>query len=364
MTPTAPSSDPTAQVLLERRGALGVMRLNRPRALNALTTEMVMTMTQGLDEWANDPAVETVAVVGAGERGLCAGGDVSVFYDDAVNGGSESLAFWRHEYRLNALIASYPKPYVAIMDGLVLGGGVGISAHGSHRVVSESTRVGMPETGIGFIPDVGGTWLLSRAPGELGTYLALSGMHVGPGDAIELGLADHFVPTSRTADLLRLLANTPADEAVAAMAVAPPAGMLAERRDEIDIAFAHDDVRHIVEALHVREGSAAAATRGALDSKSPTSLVATLRAVRSARTMSTIEEALGQEYRVAARLLRSHDLREGIRAQVIDKDRQPQWDPATLQAVSTSVVDELFAPLADELTFRERGYALPGPGRK
>lgn len=338
-------------VILQRRGVLGVMVLNRPRALNALTTAMVKVMTEALTTWAADPSVETVVVLGAGDRGLCAGGDVSAFYQDAVNGTAHSETFWREEYRLNSLISSYPKPYVALMDGITLGGGVGVSAHGSHRVVTERTRLGMPEVGIGFLPDVGGTWLLSRAPGELGTYLALTGRHVGAGDVIEVGLADHYVAAARLPRLLDLLETTHPDQALADVSEPAPPGMLRAMQAEIDTDFAHYDPVQIVAALRHRGDEWADSTLAALADKSPSSLMLTLRALRAAREMESLEDALRQEFRAASRLLRTHDLREGIRAQVIDKDRRPTWKPATLADVEPASVEAILAPAEHELTF-------------
>ncbi len=203
----------TADVLLRTEGRAGFVTLNRPRALNALTHAMVLAVDEALTAWEHDPAVETVVIDGAGERGLCAGGDIRAIHDDARAGGTASAAFWRDEYRLNARIARYPKPYVALMDGIVMGGGVGISAHGSHRVVTERSRVAMPETGIGFVPDVGGTYLLGRAPGELGTHLALTGTPVGAADAILAGLADRYVPAAGLPALADDLTRLPAGEA-------------------------------------------------------------------------------------------------------------------------------------------------------
>jgi enoyl-CoA hydratase len=346
------SEHQTPPVLVERRGRLGVLTLNRPRAINALNHEMVRLLQRTLDAWADDPDIATVVLTGAGERGLCAGGDIVTIYRDADTGGRGSEDFWRDEYRLNATIASYPKPYVAVMDGLVLGGGVGVSAHAAHRVVTERTRIGMPETGIGFVPDVGGTWLLSQAPGELGTYLALTAGHVDAGDAIELGLADHFVPSSKLGRLVDLLIDLPVDQALAEVAGADLWSRFAESRAWIDETFRHHEVADILDALTAHRDPAATAARDAMIANSPTSLVVTLRALRSTREFRTLEEALAQEYRVALRMLRGHDFPEGIRARVIEKDRNPQWDPPSVAAVEPAAVEAHFAPLGDaELRF-------------
>jgi enoyl-CoA hydratase len=337
---------PESPVLVSRRGGLGLLTLNRPRAINALTHEMVRTLQSALDAWAQDPTVDTVALIGAGKRGLCAGGDIVSIYRDAVSGSSDSVDFWRDEYVLNATIADYPKPYVAVMDGIVLGGGVGVSAHASHRVVTERTRIGMPEVGIGFVPDVGGTYLLSRSPGELGTYVALTAGHVAAADAIELRLADHLVDSSDVGALIELLVDYPADVAIAKVATPGAHAPLASDREWIDSAFAHDEVQEIVDALEQLDHDGARAALSALARHSPTSLAVTLRALRRARDLD-LEQALAQELRIATRMLRGHDFPEGIRAQVIDKDRNPQWAPARITEVTPALVDSYFEPLGE-----------------
>jgi enoyl-CoA hydratase len=332
-------------VLVERRGVLGHIQLNRPRAINALTHEMVHRVRVALDEWTTDPAIEVIAITGSGDRGLCAGGDIVSIHRDATTGGTGAEDFWRDEYSLNARLATYPKPVVAVMDGIVLGGGVGVSAHCSHRVVTERTSIGMPETGIGFLPDVGGTWLLSHAPGELGTYLALTAGHVSPGDAITLGLADHYLDSARIGDVLEALEHGQVDMVLGNLTEPAPTGDLESQRAWIDEAFAHDDVRDILAALRNRPEEAAARALAKIARNSPTALVVTLRALRGARTMSGLDKALRQEYRIALRMLRGHDFPEGIRARVIDKDRTPRWKPAELANVEDALVDLHFADL-------------------
>ncbi|WP_263164622.1 enoyl-CoA hydratase/isomerase family protein [Streptomyces sp. SCSIO ZS0520] len=345
-------TDPEAPVLPRREGRVGHLVLNRPRAINALTHEMVHRLDETLRAWAEDPAVATVLLTGAGERGLCAGGDIRAVRESALRGGAEAAAFWRDEYRLNALIARYPKPYVTFMDGIVMGGGVGLSAHGSLRIVTERSKVAMPETGIGFAPDVGGTYLLSRAPGELGTHLALTGTAVGAADARLCGLADHFVPAERLDDLAGDLATTEAAEAVERYRETPPEGILDRQREWIDHCYAAPTVEQILDRLHAAGSPEAKETAELLFSKSPTSLKVTLEAVRRARTAPTLEDALAQEYRVSCATLRSPDLVEGVRAQVVDKDRRPRWSPATLDEVGAADVAGFFEDLgADELTF-------------
>jgi enoyl-CoA hydratase len=334
------------EVLFEHRGRLAHIILNRPKAINALTTGMVLAIQPQLDAWATDDAVDTVLITGAGERGLCAGGDIVSMYADAKSGNLENSAtFLRNEYRLNATIANYPKPYVAIMDGIVLGGGIGVSAHGSDRVVTERSRLGMPETGIGFFPDVGGTWLLSHAPGELGTHLALSAGSIGAGDAIAIGLADSFVPSDRIPALINALESTPADAAIAAVAQDAPASELAARQAELDAAYAGDSAADIFDRLTGDD-------RVAVGSKSPTAVSVTLEALRRAERLPSLEAALQQEFRMAMHAFRAPDFEEGVRAQVIDKDRQPKWSPPTIAEVRAEDVAAYFGPVdQDDLVF-------------
>ncbi|MEU9736423.1 enoyl-CoA hydratase/isomerase family protein [Streptomyces sp. NPDC048002] len=341
-------------VLFHVTGRAGHITLNRPRALNALTHDMVSRIDQALTEWEDDPAIETVVISGAGERGLCAGGDIRAIHDDARDrDGSASAAFWRDEYRLNARIARYPKPYAALMDGIVMGGGVGVSAHGSVRIVTERSRIAMPETGIGFVPDVGGTYLLGLAPGELGTCLALTGAQIGAGDALLCGLADHYVPSAQLGDLVDDFAHLPAREAVARHVTPDPEGELPGRKEWIDACFSADTVEEIVRRLLAHGDPAAKETAETLLAKSPTSLKVTLAAVRRARRLGVLERVLDQEYRVSCAALTAPDLVEGIRAQVIDKDRNPRWSPTTLDEVTDADVERFFTPLGE----RELGLA-------
>lgn len=335
-------------VLVRTEGRAGRIVLNRPRALNALTHEMVLGIAGALDDWERDDAVATVVVTGAGERGLCAGGDIRAIHDDVRAGGGQASAdFWRDEYRLNARIARYPKPYVAVMDGIVMGGGVGVSAHGGVRIATERSRIAMPETGIGFVPDVGGTFLLARAPGELGTHLALTAGAVGAADAVLCGLADHFVPAARLPEAVAAFADTPPHEVVARYAGQPPAGVLADRREWIDHCYAADAVEEIVDRLLAVGEPAAKEAAEAVLAKSPTSVKVTLAALRRARELGTLERVLEQEYRVSCAALSSPDLVEGIRAQVVDKDRRPRWSPADLAGVAEEDVARFFAPLGE-----------------
>ncbi|MFJ7128589.1 enoyl-CoA hydratase/isomerase family protein [Streptomyces sp. NPDC098101] len=355
----------TTDVLLRTEGRAGFVTLNRPRAINALTHAMVLAVDAALTAWEHDPAVETVVIEGAGERGLCAGGDIRAIHDDARAGGSASADFWRDEYRLNARIVRYPKPYVALMDGIVMGGGVGLSAHGSHRVVTERSRVAMPETGIGFVPDVGGTHLLGRAPGELGTHLALTGGPVGAADAILTGLADRYVPAAELPALAGDLTRLPADEAVARHSATPPPGVLEGQREWIDACYAAPTAEEIVERLLDTGVPAAKETAATLLTRSPAALKATLAVLRRSRALATLEEVLDLEYRVSRAALATPDLVEGIRAQVIDKDRDPRWTPATLGEVTDEDVARYFARPADgDLGLAAEGATGPAPGAR
>ncbi len=332
-----------AEVLIERRGSLGVVTLNRPTAVNALTAGMAAAMLEQLTLWADDDAVTTVLVRGAGDRGLCAGGDIVAIYRDMLDGGDATADFWADEYRLNLLISEYPKPYVAFMDGLVLGGGVGISAHGSVRIVTERTRTGMPETTIGFVPDVGGTLLLSGSPGETGTHAALTGAHLSGADALFLGLADHFVPSANLAELAAALETEAAEAAVARFVEPAPQSVLAAQQEWIDACYSSDDAEEILRRLRTVGGEAADAA-DTIEAKSPTAVKVALESLRRVRGLS-LEQALEQEYRVGLRFLAGPDFREGIRAQVVDKDRNPRWKPATLAEVTPEDVAAYFAPL-------------------
>ncbi len=341
-------------------GGIGRIVLNRPRALNSLTHGMITTLRTTLADWAADDRVRVVVLTGAGERGLCAGADIRAMHDDAKAGGAGTRAFFRDEYRLNALIARYPKPYVAVMDGITMGGGVGLSAHGAVRIVTERSTVAMPETRIGLVPDVGGSRLLAHAPGELGLHLGLTSASMGPGDALVCGFADHYVPSARIPELLDALtrAATPTadiDAVVAAHAEPAPPAALAGQRAWIDVCYAADTVEEIVERLLNSGVPEAKEAAELILGNSPTAVKATLAALRRARTLPSLEAVLDQEYRVSCAALDGHDLVEGIRAQVIDKDRDPHWEPATLAGVTEVGVARFLAPReGDELGLAAR----------
>ncbi len=346
-----------SHIRTEIRDALGVIVLERPEALNALTHEMVRAIADALRSFAAVDAVERVLIHGAAaqagderprwQRALCAGGDVVTLRDDVERTRGQGAArFWRDEYALNAAIARFPKPVVAIQHGVVLGGGVGISGHASHRVVTDSTRIGFPEVTIGFVPDVGATWLLTRRRGELGTRAALTGDHFGAADAIALGLADAFVPEERLDELERLLETTHPEDAIAQLSADAPGGTLEAARPGIDQAFAGDDPQAILERLRAagEEGRAWAET---IARRSPFAVAVTLAALRRARRLGSLEEALVQEYRVSRHTSLAVDFSEGVRAQLVDKDRKPRWTPASLAGVTPAMVEGCFAPVPE-----------------
>lgn len=330
-------TDDSEQTVLARTdGGLGRLTLNRPRAINALSLDMIDLLRDALDAWQNDSEVDVVLLDGAGERGLCAGGDVRGLAEQIAGGRAEETAqFFRAEYALNARIAEYPKTFVALADGITMGGGIGVAGHAAIRVVTERSQLAMPETRIGFTPDVGGTWLLARAPGRLGEYLGLTGAVMDASDAIFCGFADHFVPSDRL-DGLRDALETRADpssptELVLLFDETPPPSKLERAREWIDDAFAGETVADIIERLRARPEAEASATADLLGELSPTALTVALAAVRRSRELPTLRDALEQEYGLVMWFTTTQpDLVEGIRAQLIDKDRSPRWQPATL----------------------------------
>ncbi|OBI27760.1 3-hydroxyisobutyryl-CoA hydrolase [Mycobacterium sp. E1386] len=344
-------TDESDEVLARVDGNVGLITLNRPKAINSLNQQMVGALSAILTRWADDDAVSTVVLAGAGERGLCAGGDVVSIYHSARKDGVDARRFWRDEYLLNAQIADFVKPYVALMDGIVMGGGVGVSAHANIRVVTDTSKIAMPEVGIGFVPDVGGMFLLSRAPGGLGLHAALTGAPFSGADAIAMGFADHYVPHDDLEAFTRTIVADGVQSALAAHAVEPPASELATQRDWIDDCYAGDTVEDIVASLRRHAAAPAQDAADLIGTRSPTSLSVTLEAVRRAAKLESVKDVLIQDYRVSSASLRSHDLVEGIRAQLIDKDRNPKWSPATLAAVTGADVEAYFAPVDDDLSF-------------
>jgi enoyl-CoA hydratase len=358
-TSAAASQGPEPDLIVQREGGAGIIRLNRPKTINAVTLEMFRDIDKALDRFEADPAVGMVLLEGAGERGLCAGGDIRALYESSRVEGDLGKILWREEYILNARIAKFPKPYVAFMDGIVMGGGVGLAAHGSHRIVTDKTKLAMPEVGLGFFPDVGGTWLLSHAPGEIGTYFGLTGQTMNGPDAVYSGFADAVVLSGKLAALREALTRIGAGAnsagvktVIGGFATGERAGPVAAIQSRIDGWFAHDHMEDIVAALG-RDGSELAqSTLKILNEKSPRGMVVTLKLLRLARASSSLQECLVREYRAALEVFASDDFREGVRAAVIDKDRNPKWSPRGIEDVTPEMIAPYFANLgADELVF-------------
>jgi len=346
-------------LIVRREGAAGIIRLNRPKAINAVTLAMFRGVDKALDQFEADPAVGLILLEGAGDRGLCAGGDIRALYDSSRANGDLGKILWREEYILNARIAKFAKPYVAFMDGIVMGGGVGLSAHGAHRVVTERTKLAMPEVGLGFFPDVGGTWLLPHSPGEIGTYFGLTGQTMNGPDAIYARFADAVVPSSKLGALREALvslragvSSTEVKAVIDRFATGETSGPVAAIRSQIDRWFAFDQMGEIINALK-RDGSELAqSTLKTLNEKSPRGMVVTLKLLRLARSSCSLEECLVREYRAALEVFRSDDFREGVRAAVIDKDRNPRWSPPRVEDVTPEMLAPYFSEIgADELVF-------------
>jgi enoyl-CoA hydratase len=340
-------------VLVSAENGVGLLTLNRPKAINSLNHGMVTTLAKVLSEWENDGSIHTVLLSGAGERGLCAGGDVIAIYHSARADGAEARAFWHDEYVLNAYIAHYPKTYVAVMDGIVMGGGVGVAAHAAVRIVTDTTKMGMPEVGIGLIPDVGGTYLLSRAPGRLGLHAALTGAPFSGADAIAMGFADHYVPHDALSAFKDAVVADGVDAALAAHATEPPASPLLAQGHWIDECYAGETVADIIAELRGHDSGPAYDAADLIATRSPIALSVALAAIRRAADLNSLEDVLRQEFRTSSAAARSHDLVEGIRAQLIDKDRNPKWSPSTLTQCKPSDVEAYFAPADPDLTFPE-----------
>ena len=331
-----------ADILFERRGRLGLVTLNRPRALNTLTHEMILRLERQLDDWRDDSGVAVVAIQGAGDKAFCAGGDIRVLYDAGRPGGANGRNNWQFyadEYRLNTKIKRYPKPYVALMDGIVMGGGVGVSVHGSLRIATERTLFAMPETGIGLFPDVGGTWFLPRLPGQVGIWLGLTGSRLRGEDAVAAGVCDWFMQAAGLPSLLDVLATGEVPNP-------PSGGPVLEHRDEIDRNFGGDSVESILTALECAGTDWAARQRTGILAKSPTCTRIALRQIRAGAGLA-FEDCMALEYRLARFCMTQPDFYEGVRAVIIDKDNAPQWTPATLTEAGDAHVAPAFAPLGE-----------------
>ncbi|HEY6663151.1 MAG TPA: enoyl-CoA hydratase/isomerase family protein [Sphingomicrobium sp.] len=334
-------------VLITTEGAVGRIRLNRPKAIHALTTRMCEVMSEALLKWRSDPAVEAVVIDHAEGRGFCAGGDVVMLWRSGNEDGEDARRFFFAEYRLNHLLFTFPKPTVAIMDGITMGGGVGISLPCQVRIATENTRYAMPETSIGLFPDVGGGWYLPRLPGRVGEFMALTGARLDGAECHYLGLATHFVPQTSLLDLVDRVIKSPGrlNGGIGSLAVTPPDAKIAENLPAITRCFASYRVEEVVDALKADGSDWAASELATLQTKSPLSCKVSLRLMEEGASRGSFEDEMRAEYALASRVVRTHDFREGVRALLIDKDNSPQWDPPTPEGVDDEMLDVLFAPL-------------------
>ena len=333
---------------IRKTGRAGRITLNRPKALNALTEDMSLAIERALRDWAGDDAVALVVIDAAGDKAFCAGGDIAKLYENGTAGRfGFGQYFWRQEYRMNALIAGYGKPVVSFLQGFTMGGGVGVGCHASQRIVCEDSQIAMPECSIGLVPDVGGSWLLSRAPGRLGEYLGLTSARMTAGDAIHAGFADRFIPRDRWPDLIATLEREGDVAALDAVTETPPVSPMARDASEIDMLFAHDDLTDIVSACAAAEGAVAETATKALSRNAPLAMACALRLIRGARGNS-ITHALRHEFRYTYRAQAQGDFLEGIRAAIIDRDCSPKWTHLTAARVTVADIEAMLAPLGDD----------------
>jgi enoyl-CoA hydratase len=339
----------TDDVLVRVEGHAGFLSLNRPSALNALTLPMVHAMTQALLAWRDDDAVKCVVIDHADGRGFCAGGDIAFLRNSAINdGGVSGRKFFHDEYQLNHVLFTYPKPVVAFMDGITMGGGVGISQPARFRVATENTKFAMPETGIGLFPDVGGGWYLSRLEGRVGQFLALTGSRVAGSGCLALGLATHYVPSSALAEAKMRIASEEVeriDGILGTVSDTPPASKIVETLVQINRHFASNAFEDILASLDGDESAWAMKELATLRTKSPQTCKVALRQLAESARLTDFADNMAMEYRIASRVLVRPDFAEGVRAVIIDKDNAPKWDPATPEGVTDALVDAIFAPL-------------------
>ena len=327
---------------------MGVLSLNRPKAIHALNLDMVHAMVAAMQGWQGDDAVQAILIDHSEGRGFCAGGDIAFLRNSALNdGGVSGRKFFHDEYQLNHLIQSYGKPVVAFMDGITMGGGVGISGPAQYRVATEATRLAMPETGIGLFPGVGGGWYLSRLKGRLGQYLALTGARLDGAECVWAGLATHYLPAENVAEAKARIAADPAaiPTILRELSAVPPAAKIAAHADEIERLFASDRYEDILAALEADGSDFAAATLASLATKSPQTCKVALRQLADSLKCADFAANMVMEYRIASRVLTRPDFAEGVRAVIVDKDNAPKWDPATPEGVTDDLIDSIFAPL-------------------
>ncbi|MEG3123289.1 enoyl-CoA hydratase/isomerase family protein [Sphingomonas sp. GB1N7] len=339
----------TDDILTSAEGSLARIRLNRPKAIHALNTPMCEAILAALDTWSTQAEIAAVVIDHAEGRGFCAGGDIRMLAESGAKDGAEARAFFHVEYRMNHRLFTYAKPMVAFMDGITMGGGVGLSLPCDFRVATENTKFAMPETGIGLFPDVGGGWYLSRLPGRTGQYLALTGHRLDGSECLALGLATHYVPSAALDDAKARIAADP--QAIATiltdLSASPPEARILAHRDEIDRLFASDQLEDIFAALAADDSEWAQRQLATLRTKSPQTMKVSLRLLHEGRVMPTFEDEMRQEYAVGAHVVQRHDFLEGVRAVIVDKDNAPNWNPATPEGVTDHVIDQIFAPLPD-----------------
>jgi enoyl-CoA hydratase len=339
----------TDDILLKVEGHAGFMSLNRPSALHALTLPMVHAMTAALLKWRDDPAVRCVVIDHADGRGFCAGGDIAFLRNSAMNdGGVSGLKFFHDEYQLNHLLVTYPKPVVAFMDGITMGGGVGISQPARFRVATENTKFAMPETGIGLFPDVGGGWYLSRLEGRVGQFLALTGARIAGAGCLSLGLATHYLTSNVLAEAKSRIASEDVeriDGILGTLSVTPPDSKIVEAIVQINRHFASDRLEDILASLEGDESDWAMKELATLRTKSPQTCKVALRQLSESLKLTDFADNMAMEYRIASRVLVRPDFAEGVRAVIVDKDNSPKWDPATAEGVTDALIDAIFAPL-------------------
>ncbi len=340
----------TSEILFEKRENVGVISLNRPKAIHALNLPMVEAMIDTLLEWKDDDSVQAVILEHSEGRGFCAGGDIAMLQASGKTDGVEGRRFFYREYQLNHLLFVYPKPVVAFIDGVTMGGGVGISLPARFRVATENTRFAMPETGIGLFPDVGGGWFLSRLPGRLGHFLALTGARLDGAECLEAGLATHYLSTDQLDEAKERIVANPGriSGTLGLLSATPPEARIAENFDKINRLFAADTLEEILAALEADDSEWAQKERDTLGTKSPQTCKVALRQLHEGAAMGSFADEMRNEYRIGSRVLTMHDFIEGVRAVIVDKDNDPKWNPATPEEVSDELIDRIFAPLPDD----------------
>jgi enoyl-CoA hydratase len=340
----------TDDLIVRSHGRVGHISLNRPKAIHALNTEMCRGISAALEDWRADQGVEAVLLDHSEGRGFCAGGDIRMIAESGAEDGVKAREFFREEYRMNNALFGYAKPIVAFMDGVTMGGGVGISLPCEYRVATENTRFAMPETGIGLFPDVGGGWYLSRLPGRVGQFLALTGARLDGGECVELGIATHYLPSEHLEEAKERIAADPGriKGILGQLAASPPEARILANLDKINKLFASDDLTEIMDALGNDESEWAQRELDTLCTKSPLSCKVSLRLLREGATMPFFMDEMRQEFAVASHIVQRHDFIEGVRALIIDKDNRPEWDPAHPDEVTAHMIDTIFAPLSDD----------------